>query len=180
MHRLLTASQCVCCVCVFICWVCTLSGCRLHVSRDFVVCNYVGNKTHTSEFTHNDKNRHLNAHIVFEGEGLRLRRLDMCLLHRQCVTYCTYNEYVPKQCVQKYDSQLVWVCCLSRQSLLQETEGSCLWVVVIVQPDYPPSSPLLHHTHSYTKHRPHVTIWLLSKDALISCLTLNTFSRHSF
>lgn len=27
-----------------------------------------GNKTHASEFSHNDKNRHLNAHMVLEEE----------------------------------------------------------------------------------------------------------------
>lgn len=80
---------------------------RLHVSKDFVVCNYGGNKTHGSKFAHNDKNRHLNAHMVFAKE-----RLWECLCKTQHAVVTVYTMCI-RLCLkghgQKYKSQLVCV-----------------------------------------------------------------------
>lgn len=47
---------------------CLAANCMLAKTLLCVIMR--GNKTHRSEFAHNDKNRHLNAHMVFVGERL--------------------------------------------------------------------------------------------------------------
>lgn len=172
------------CVCVFICWVCTLFGCWLHVSKDFVVCNYGGNKTHGSKFARNDKNRHLNAHMVFAKE-----RLWECLCKTQHAVVAVYTMRI-RLCLKGHGQKYKSVCCLRRQSLWQETEGSCLWVVLIVQLLTPSSSTLLHHTHKRAHvHKIELILLLGCRPktcthqrevcVLISCLALNTLSLHN-
>lgn len=83
--------MCAVCVCLFAEGAhCLAADCMLAETLLCVIMG--GKKTHTSEFTHNDKNRHLNAHMVFEEERLCLRGLDVSLTQTLCLTYCTYND----------------------------------------------------------------------------------------
>lgn len=158
------------CVCVFICWVCTLFGCWLHVSKDFVVCNYGGNKTHGSKFARNDKNRHLNAHMVFAKE-----RLWECLCKTQHAVVAVYTMRI-RLCLkghgQKYKSTRVSLCVLFKETVSVTGNRGILFVS---RTHCSAPHPLLINattphtqTRSCTQDRAHFTTWLPTKDVYSS------------